>query len=322
MTASQHMTREGWDRIHHLNDTPYTQRFDEAEAARKESLSFQWNRFTDLINGIQTTAAHLGDPALINALKSVNDVLETWPPRVEAFGQSVGQSMQAVSDAFKSFNDSAAGKMVADALTAVGHAMEAVGETFWSVEKALFDVVMAIDKGVLGTLYSALEKIAKWLGYSDGPNAPKDTPKMPAPDKDAPTIWPDNTESHPAKIGFTRGTSVPVVDDFGRIIDTDSGTPSPSKSKSAQPMAQFVDDFGRIVGDDSGSKGGTVTGTVEGQATITVPPIEITPSQWFVAKIASIENAILSLKGQLGNAKTGVNMPGSSGAKPVYTGVQ
>ena len=63
----------------------------------------------------------------------------------------------------------------------------------------------------------------------------------------------------------------------------------------------------------------SVTGTVSGEATI-MNRIEVSPSQWFVAKIGSIESAIVSLKGNIGGDKTGVNMGGQNGAKAVTTG--
>jgi hypothetical protein len=61
----------------------------------------------------------------------------------------------------------------------------------------------------------------------------------------------------------------------------------------------------------------TVTGTVEGTGTLSV---KFEPSQWLVAKIGTMESAIIALKGTLGSDKTGTGLGGSQGAQPVATG--
>jgi hypothetical protein len=61
----------------------------------------------------------------------------------------------------------------------------------------------------------------------------------------------------------------------------------------------------------------TVTGTVEGTGTLSV---KFEPSQWLVAKIGTMESAIIALKGTLGSDKTGTGLGGSQGAQPTATG--
>ena len=132
LTASQKMTPEGWEKVQHLGDKPYSEQFDEAEAKRKESLPFQFKRFEDLVNGIQTTLAHLAEPALISGLQSVNSALESFSSNIEKYATGIKQVGDALAPVGQLLYDKLIQpgvdliKMIGDIASAIGKLLETI----------------------------------------------------------------------------------------------------------------------------------------------------------------------------------------------------
>ena len=313
MTASQHMTPEGWDKVNHLGDKPYSEQFDDAETKRKEGVSFQTKRFEDLINGIQTTMAHLAEPSLVAGLQTLNAALESFSSNITTYAEGIKQIGEALAPV---------GKLIYSTFIQPGlDLIEMIGKLATAIANMLETIRPYAE--ALGLMKKKDKKpLPGEPGGPEGPPAPK-------------TIWPTLTDA-----AGTVGNVVTTVQDAKKkAYDTvahwvteaaDAATQGNPDSPNARRgttgnmrrnmrEGEVIDESAGLNMTPANSGTTTVIGTVEGQATVNTN-ITVEPSSWFTTKIANIESAIVSLKGSIGGDKTGVNMPGSNGAKPAYTG--
>jgi len=313
----QNMTKEGWDKLHNLNsDKSYSQQAQEAADARLNSLPGQFQRFQNLVDGIQTTLMHMAEPSMIAGLKSINDALQNFSSNIGTYADGIKQ----IGEALKPVGELIYSKFIQpgldliDLIAKLGSAIANMLETIRPYAEAL-GLMKKKDKlpGEAGGPEGPRAPLPGEIGGPEGPAAPK-------------SIWPTLTDT----AGFVGNTVKTVSDAKKKVYDTvgswvteavemattgNPDSPNAKRGTTGQMRRNMNEDGGFTQQPPVPYVPTELNGTVTGQGQMTIN-VETTPSQWLISKVGSMENAIISLQGRVGNDKVGVNMPGSNGALP------